>query len=48
MKFLKVKAVVNKKTGQINISLPRKQLSLEMKNKILDMKQLKIKIKDFK
>lgn len=43
-----VKAIINKKNGQINFSLPKKKISNSLKTKIIDMRKMKIKIEDLK
>jgi len=43
--FFKVKPVLNKKNGQINISLPKKKLPSKVKNNIKKMGSIDIKIK---
>lgn len=46
-KTLCVKPRVNKKNGQINISLPRKQLSKKFSQEIMEMKSLKVILEDW-
>lgn len=45
-KSLIVNAVINKRNGQINFSVPKKKISLSLKNKILNDKKMRIKIED--
>lgn len=45
MKSLIVKLILNKKNGQMNISLPKKKIPLSLKNKLLNMKKPMLKIK---
>ena len=44
MKVLSLKPCVNKKNGQISISLPKKKFSSEMKRNILAGEKIKLKI----
>ena len=48
MKAFTVRAILNKKNGQINFSLPKKKLSTGMKQRILNTKEMKIIIEDLK
>lgn len=48
MESLKVRPVINKKNNQINISLPKNQLSEKFKNDIQDMESIDIKIERWK
>ena len=41
MNIIKLKAVINKKNNQINISLTRKQISKKVLNKILRGKKIR-------
>jgi hypothetical protein len=42
MKKFNVKAIVNKKNGQINVSLPKRKLGKKNLKKILEKKELKL------
>ena len=44
MKVFNIKAIINKKNGQINFSLPKKKLSETLKKNILETKRIKINI----
>jgi len=43
-KFIKVKPIINKKNGQINLYLPKKKLSKEIINQISKKNSIKIKL----
>jgi len=43
MDFLKLKARINKRNNQINISLPRKTISKKTLDKILRGRRIKVK-----
>jgi hypothetical protein len=41
-----VKPIINKKNGQINISLPKKKIPVELRNSI-NIKNIKLKIMEW-
>lgn len=42
-----VKPIINKRNNQINISLPKKELSKKLIDKIFDTHELKIQLEDW-
>lgn len=46
-KFLKLKLRMNKKNGQANVSIPRRQLSLEDRKKLCSYKTAKVWLEGF-
>ena len=47
MKVISIKPCINKKNGQINFSLPKKMLPKKDKEKITDLKGIKINVNKF-
>lgn len=45
MKWFKVKPVINRKNGQINVSIPKKKMSKEKLAKLIKHKELKMRLK---
>jgi len=43
-KILNLKAIINKKNGQINFSIPKKKISKQLADKIILNKSMKINI----
>lgn len=43
-KILNLKAIINKKNGQINFSIPKKKISKKLANDIITKKIIKINI----
>ena len=46
-KYLNLKLVNNKNNGQVNISLPKKQLPKKLKDNIMNIKNLKLELKEW-
>ena len=42
MKLIDIKPIINKKNGQINVSIPKKSLSKKQLNDINDKKRMRI------
>ena len=45
--IIKVKPIINKSNGQVNVSLPKKLLSKYLNDNMSKIKSMKIKIEDF-
>ena len=43
-KILKLKPILNKKNGQININLPRKKIPIDFLNNLIRIKKIKLKL----